>query len=105
MPIARGKHATVRATADDGSEKTFEVTVRIDTPQELEYYRNGGILPYVSAPSRNRRKDGTRALTTQASIHSCFDELSLVKTTSPRIVNSGAQGRGWEGVQGFFLLK
>jgi aconitate hydratase len=45
--IARGKHATVRAKADDGSEKTFEVTVRIDTPQELEYYRNGGILPYV----------------------------------------------------------
>ena len=31
---------------DDG-EKTFEVIVRIDTPQEAEYYRNGGILPYV----------------------------------------------------------
>jgi aconitate hydratase len=28
-------------------EKTFEVVVRIDTPQEAEYYRNGGILPYV----------------------------------------------------------
>ena len=37
----------MRAKADDGSEKTFEVIVRIDTPQELEYYRNGGILPYV----------------------------------------------------------
>jgi aconitate hydratase len=45
--IARGKHATVRAKADNGSEKTFEAIVRIDTPQELEYYRNGGILPYV----------------------------------------------------------
>jgi aconitate hydratase len=45
--ITRGKHAKVRAKADDGSEKIFEVTVRIDTPQELEYYRNGGILPYV----------------------------------------------------------
>jgi aconitate hydratase len=23
------------------------VTVRVDTPQEVEYYRSGGILPYV----------------------------------------------------------
>ena len=28
-------------------QRSFEVIVRIDTPQELEYYRNGGILPYV----------------------------------------------------------
>ena len=33
-----------RVRADD---KTFEVLVRVDTPQEVEYYRNGGILPYV----------------------------------------------------------
>ena len=39
--------ATVKATAADGSVKTFEAVVRIDTPQEAEYYRNGGILPYV----------------------------------------------------------
>jgi len=26
---------------------SFEVIVRVDTPQEVEYYRNGGILPYV----------------------------------------------------------
>ena len=38
---------TVRAVADDGSEKTFEARVRIDTPQEVEYYRHGGILHYV----------------------------------------------------------
>jgi aconitate hydratase len=31
----------------DGSAKTFEAIVRIDTPQEAEYYRSGGILPYV----------------------------------------------------------
>jgi aconitate hydratase len=31
----------------EGKTKTFEATVRIDTPQEAEYYRNGGILPYV----------------------------------------------------------
>jgi len=33
--------------ADDGVEKQFTVVVRVDTPQEVEYYRNGGILPYV----------------------------------------------------------
>jgi aconitate hydratase len=45
--ILHGKRASVRAVAADGSEKRFEVVVRIDTPQEAEYYRNGGILPYV----------------------------------------------------------
>ncbi|HEY6393686.1 MAG TPA: aconitate hydratase AcnA [Bryobacteraceae bacterium] len=40
--IANGAHAQVRA-----GEKKFEAIVRIDTPQEVEYYRNGGILPYV----------------------------------------------------------
>ncbi|HEV2687874.1 MAG TPA: aconitate hydratase AcnA [Bryobacteraceae bacterium] len=44
--IASGKHARVRAVAD-GAEKTFEVTVRVDTPMEAEYYSHGGILPYV----------------------------------------------------------
>ncbi|MGI8744284.1 MAG: aconitate hydratase AcnA [Bryobacteraceae bacterium] len=45
--VARGGRARVRAFDMDGTEKTFEVIVRIDTPQEAEYYRNGGILPYV----------------------------------------------------------
>jgi aconitate hydratase len=38
---------TVKATADDGSTKSFGATVRIDTPEELVAYRHGGILPYV----------------------------------------------------------
>jgi aconitate hydratase len=38
--------ARVTAT-QDGATKVFEATVRIDTPQESEYYRSGGILPYV----------------------------------------------------------
>ena len=38
---------TVTATAEDGSVKTFEARVRIDTPKEADYYRNGGILHYV----------------------------------------------------------
>jgi aconitate hydratase len=45
--ITKGCHVTVRAVADDGTEKVFEALVRIDTPQEVEYYRAGGILPYV----------------------------------------------------------
>jgi aconitate hydratase len=44
--VASGAKARVWAKSDAG-EKTFEVVVRIDTPQEAEYYRNGGILPYV----------------------------------------------------------
>jgi aconitate hydratase len=38
---------TVTATGSDGSPKRFQVLCRIDTPEELNYYRNGGILPYV----------------------------------------------------------
>ncbi|HTO55068.1 MAG TPA: aconitate hydratase AcnA [Myxococcota bacterium] len=37
---------TVRARGEAG-DKSFRVTVRIDTPRELDYYRHGGILPYV----------------------------------------------------------
>jgi aconitate hydratase len=39
--------ARVRAVAGDGTERCFDVKVRADTPREAEYYRNGGILPYV----------------------------------------------------------
>ncbi len=37
----------VTATLSSGKQTAFQVTARIDTPQEAEYYRNGGILPYV----------------------------------------------------------
>jgi aconitate hydratase len=37
----------VRATADDGTVTEFEVTSRIDTPVEANYYKNGGILQTV----------------------------------------------------------
>ena len=37
----------LKARSDDGSEKTFHVVVRIDTPQEVRYYQHGGILQYV----------------------------------------------------------
>lgn len=38
---------SVTATNADGKETQFEVKVRIDTPVELDYYHNGGILPTV----------------------------------------------------------
>jgi aconitate hydratase len=43
----RGKELAVKATADGGKTIEFRATVRIDTPQELQYYRHGGILEYV----------------------------------------------------------
>ena len=41
------KQVNITARADDGSERAFTARVRIDTPQEIEYYRHGGILHYV----------------------------------------------------------
>jgi aconitate hydratase len=38
---------TVKAKKDDGSIVEFTATVRIDTPVEVEYFRNGGILHTV----------------------------------------------------------
>jgi len=38
---------TVTARGADGGAKTFQVVARIDTPEELSYYKHGGILPYV----------------------------------------------------------
>jgi len=37
----------VTATRPDGTVTTFAARVRIDTPGEAEYFRHGGILPYV----------------------------------------------------------
>ena len=41
------KSVQITATKNDGSKIEFEAKVRIDTPQEVEYYQNGGILHYV----------------------------------------------------------
>jgi aconitate hydratase len=37
----------VTATKEDGTKVEFDADVRIDTPGEADYYRNGGILQYV----------------------------------------------------------
>ncbi len=41
------KTVKVKATKTDGSAIEFDAVVRIDTPGEADYYRNGGILQYV----------------------------------------------------------
>jgi aconitate hydratase len=45
--VEAGTRALVKAVAADGCETTFEAVPRVDTPQEAEYFRNGGILPFV----------------------------------------------------------
>jgi aconitate hydratase len=45
--FAAGKRLTVIATSPDGSKKLLHAMVRIDTPQEVEYFEHGGILQYV----------------------------------------------------------
>ncbi len=42
-----GMTVKVTATAADGTATTFDALVRIDTPDEADYYRHGGILQYV----------------------------------------------------------
>ena len=44
--LAPGKVLEVTAKGKDG-EKRFQVIARLDTPNEVEYYKNGGILQYV----------------------------------------------------------
>jgi aconitate hydratase len=45
--LETGGKLTVTATDAKGGRKQFTATVRLDTPMELAYYRDGGILPYV----------------------------------------------------------
>ncbi|MCL3818629.1 aconitate hydratase [Aeromicrobium sp. zg-Y869] len=41
------KTVRVKARQEDGTVVEFDAVVRIDTPGEANYYRNGGIMPYV----------------------------------------------------------
>jgi len=45
--LAPGKRLTVQARGEGGKVRTFQVIVRVDTPDDVEYYRHGGLLPYV----------------------------------------------------------
>jgi aconitate hydratase len=41
------KRVRVKARAADGSVREFEAVARVDTPDDVAYYRHGGLLPYV----------------------------------------------------------
>ena len=41
------------ATKDGGETVEFDAVVRIDTPGEADYFRHGGIMPYVLRSLRN----------------------------------------------------
>ncbi len=45
--VEAGSRVSIKAIAADGTESVFEALPRVDTPQEAEYFRNGGILPFV----------------------------------------------------------
>jgi aconitate hydratase len=45
--VEPGSIVKVTATSEDGKVTEFETLVRVDTAIENEYYRNGGLLPYV----------------------------------------------------------
>ncbi len=45
--VAPGMGASLKIVRADGTELSAPLTLRIDTPVEVEYYKHGGILPYV----------------------------------------------------------
>ncbi len=54
-PLEEGARTVqVTATPDEGEPVVFDARVRIDTPNEWLYYRNGGILHFVLRQLRSR---------------------------------------------------
>ena len=45
--IEPGQMVTLEITRKDGKREALPVKLRIDTPIEIDYYRHGGILPFV----------------------------------------------------------
>jgi aconitate hydratase len=45
--LAPGMKITVKATSKTGQTRSFTTLSRADTPNEVEYFKHGGILPYV----------------------------------------------------------
>ena len=45
--LSHGRTLVVKARCADGTVKQFSTKLRIDTPQEIEYFEHGGILQYV----------------------------------------------------------
>jgi aconitate hydratase len=59
--FAQSRRLTVRACREDGSVSEFEVSARIETPQEVLYVRHGGILQYVLRRILGERSEGVPA--------------------------------------------
>jgi len=53
--VEPGARLTVTATGSGDKRITFDVVARIDTPEEADYYRHDGILPYVLRQLMERR--------------------------------------------------
>jgi len=45
--IKPGKNVTLEILGKNGQKRSVPVKLRIDTPIEIDYYRHGGILPFV----------------------------------------------------------
>ncbi|MBI3895990.1 MAG: aconitate hydratase AcnA [Acidobacteria bacterium] len=47
MALESTKRVSVRVRDEQGQSRSFTAILRVDTPEEVQYYRHGGILPYV----------------------------------------------------------
>ena len=45
--IKPGQDVTLKIESKNGEKQSVPVKLRIDTPIEIDYYRHGGILPFV----------------------------------------------------------
>jgi aconitate hydratase len=72
--LADGRDVTVRVRREDGSTAEFRAVVRIDTPQELLYYRHGGILQYVLRQLLSGRDDTAGAPGAVAAVSQVDDD-------------------------------
>jgi len=73
--FAAGRTLDVRAVRPDGGTLEFKVTVRIDTPQEIRYYRHGGILPYVLRQLLDAPPIGSRLTACSAKVTSSIERF------------------------------
>lgn len=85
--LASGREVEVVAESDDGKKKSFKAQIRIDTPQEIFYYLNGGILQYVlrqllSGKSGDEKVAGGIASTSKPSSSDKGDENHCVDEAS-----------------------
>jgi len=55
--LTPGQEVTVRARREDGTDTTFTALARLDTPVEVEYYRNGGVLHTILRRMARDRTD------------------------------------------------